>query len=203
VTGTIGNGTVEGGNADVLDGVNRDVTQVRETVSETDGGSFDASVAVDHRVFSQTGRREMGAELKELPGNIRTSGHFLHDYREHKNAEGLAKMGVDVENFNDAEMTERKMTQKYGFILETKERSKLHGKGNQKWVGKTNGVELVTKKNEAGYLEIVENNSTKGTWNFCKNNVCHGAADVVPWFFYGASKEDESNILDRTLLIFE
>jgi hypothetical protein len=203
VNGTIGNGTVEAGNADALDDVNRDVTQVRETVSETDGGSFDASLTVDHRVFSQTGRSEMGNELKELPGNIRTSGHFLHDYREHKNAEGLAQMGVDVENFNDAEMTERKMTEKYGFILETKERSKLHGKGNQKWVGKTNGVELVTKKNEAGHLEIVKNNSTKGTWNFCKNNVCHGVADVVPWFFYGASKEDESNILDRTLLIFE
>jgi hypothetical protein len=69
VNGTIGNGTVEVGNADALDDVNRDVTQVRETVSETDGGSFDASLTVDHRVFSQTGRSEMGSELKELPGN--------------------------------------------------------------------------------------------------------------------------------------
>jgi hypothetical protein len=69
VNGTIGNGTVEAGNADALDDVNRDVTQVRETVSETDGGSFDASLTVDHRVFSQTGRSEMGSELKELPGN--------------------------------------------------------------------------------------------------------------------------------------
>jgi hypothetical protein len=69
VNGTIGNGTVDAGNADALAGVNRDVTQVRETVSETDGGSLDTSVAVDHRVFSQTGRSEMGSELKGLPGN--------------------------------------------------------------------------------------------------------------------------------------
>ena len=112
-------------------------------------------------------------------------------------------MGVDVENFNKLEVKEETMTEKYGFMLEDEDRSKFHGKGNQKWVGKTNGVELVTKKNEAGYLEIVKNNKTKGTWNFCKNDVCHGVADVVPWFFLGASKEDESNILERTLLIFE
>ncbi len=69
MNGTIGQGTIELGDAEALVGVNRDVTQVRETVSETDGGSFDTNLTVDHRVFSQTGRSEMGNELKELPGN--------------------------------------------------------------------------------------------------------------------------------------
>jgi len=190
VNGTIGNGTVEVGNADALAGVNRDVDQVRETVSETDGGSFDASLTVDHRVFSQTGRSEMGSELKELPGNYGRSV---------RNVAGMPHYARNM--LNDVEKVEGKKPM-------DPEKAALHQMGvnprqpNLKYISENGHYEKITNYTGQVLNDNLNDAKNMGTYNYFHpedEKVKHFVFDVIPWWFFGNSPYDTTSIIKRSM----
>ena len=187
VTGTIGNGTVEVGNADALAGVNRDVDQVRETVSETDGGSFDASLTVDHRVFSKTGRSEMGNELKELPGNYGRSV---------RNVAGMPHYARNM--LNDVEKVDQKEPEHFS-------KAGLHQMGvdpqqpNVKYISHDGHHEKVINHAKKTLEDNLNDAKNMGTYNYFHpdKEYLHGIFDIVPWYLFGNSPHDTTSVFTR------
>ena len=200
MTGTIGNGTVEVGNADALDDVNRDVEQVRETVSETDGGAFDASVAVDHRVFSQTGRSEMGAELKELPAIPKAAHYARNEINDPGKAERSKPLPAEKAVFHNQNM-EHLPPEEQNEKRVSKPAVGVFGYGFLQHESVKIGEEGGNKNKEIDDIATDNGANNMATFNVCNWEPCHSVLDIAPWVVFGSSEQDVSTIWERTQLV--
>jgi len=79
---TMGQGTVK----NVTDSTNRDINNTQEITRDQVTGLLNASVTVDHRLLTESGRKEIVQQQKDLPKNAEVIGKMT--------AAGVTSLGV-------------------------------------------------------------------------------------------------------------
>lgn len=106
---TIGKGSIEVADGSDISGINRDVNEMNEIVSDKVTGALDVDLTIDNREFTEEGRKEINKDLEQAGGLVTAAKKMLDNINkeidelmEHKKnnenrtgAEDYARMGQD------------------------------------------------------------------------------------------------------------